>query len=55
MRLWICGLVCAVPLLMAGCGHKLGYRHYAGPILPAVDRVDSAQYVIHDDQSLYLR
>lgn len=52
MRLWICGLVCAVPLLMAGCGHKLGYRHYAGPILPAADRVDSDQYVIHDDHSI---
>ncbi len=27
-------LLCAA-LLAGGCGHKLGYRHFAGPILPA--------------------
>lgn len=29
-------LLCAA-LLAGDCGHKLGYRHFADPILPAAD------------------
>ena len=51
MRIWICSLLCAAPLLMGGCGHELGYRHFAGPILPAGSE-HSEDFVIRDDHSI---
>jgi len=52
MRTRICGLFGLVPLLLIGCGHKLGYRHFAGPLLPVADLDRSAEYAIGDDRSI---
>ena len=52
MRIWISSLLCAVPLLVAGCGHELGYRHFAGPILPAAGLDESEEFVVRDDRSI---
>ncbi len=38
-------------LLFGGCGYKLGYRHYAGPIAPLAERA-SAEFVVGDDRSI---
>ena len=42
--------------LAAGCGIKLGYRHYAGPIEPASTAIagsqQQGQYVVGDDRSV---
>lgn len=43
-------LLCAA-LLVGGCGHKLGYRHFAGPILPAAD-LAATDFVVRDDHSI---
>jgi hypothetical protein len=37
--------------MLAGCGHRLGYRHLAGPITPAIQASDG-RYVIADDGSV---
>ncbi len=43
-------------LLLAGCGYRLGYRHFSGPIMPAADLEQEAGYVVGDDRSItYLR
>ncbi|HIG54465.1 MAG TPA: hypothetical protein EYG11_22735 [Candidatus Latescibacteria bacterium] len=52
MRIWISSLLCSVPLVLMGCGHELGYRHFAGPILPAADVEQAEQYVVRDDHSI---
>lgn len=52
MRIWISSLLCAAPLLMVGCGHKLGYRHFAGPILPAAGLDQVEAFVVRDDRSI---
>ena len=52
MKIWISSLLCAAPLLIAGCGHELGYRHFAGPILPAAGLDESEEFVVRDDRSI---
>ena len=37
-------------LLCCGCGYRFGYRHLAGPILPAPEQVGQLQ--VADDQSI---
>ena len=43
-------------LLFCGCGVKLGYRHFAGPILPVAGAAGEKEYVVGDDRSItYVR
>lgn len=42
-------------LLLSGCGIKLGYRHFAGPIVPDPG-AGGGEYVVGDDRSItYLK
>ena len=52
MRITIPSALAVACLLLAGCGHKLGYRHFAGPILPAPDPDSSESLVVRDDHSI---
>ena len=38
-------------LLLSGCGYKLGYRYFAGPIEPSAEYA-SSEFVIGDDGSI---
>lgn len=40
----------AAALLLGGCGHKFGYRHFAGPILPVAEQGNSL--TVSDDRSV---
>ena len=55
MRTLICGLFGLVPLLLIGCGHRLGYRHFAGPLLPTSDPDRTAEFSVGDDRSITFR
>lgn len=45
-----------VLLLLCSCGIRLGYRHFAGPILPAPGAAGEKGYVVGDDRSItYLK
>ena len=37
-------------ILAAGCGLKLGYRHFAGPVVPAAEHEE--QFTVGDDRSI---
>lgn len=37
-------------ILLWGCGYKVGYRHFAGPILPAPDQTQNLE--VGDDHSI---
>ncbi len=39
-------------LLLPGCGHELGYRHFSGPLLPAVDSEQAENFIVQDDHSI---
>ncbi len=41
-----------VLLLVCSCGIKLGYRHFAGPILPVGGGEAEQEYVVGDDRSI---
>ena len=36
---------------LGGCGYKLGYRHFSGPIVPIAEHA-SEEFVIGDDRSI---
>lgn len=43
-------------LLFCSCGIRLGYQHFAGPILPVSGATEAKEYVVGDDRSItYLR
>jgi len=44
------GFMLLAMVALSGCGLKIGYRHFAGPVVPAV--TESADYVIGDDRSI---
>ena len=52
MRIWKCSFLSVALLLIGGCGHKWGYRHFAGPILPDAGLDRSEEFVIRDDRSI---
>jgi hypothetical protein len=39
-------------LLFCSCGTKFGYRHFAGPIVPAAEGTGEKEYVVGDDRSI---
>ncbi|MSR81629.1 MAG: hypothetical protein EXS58_01725 [Candidatus Latescibacteria bacterium] len=41
-----------VLLLLCSCDTKLGYRHFAGPIVPASGAIEEKEYVVGDDRSI---
>jgi len=41
----------AVAALVCGCGHRLGHRHFAGPIVPSAE-ISDAQFEVGDDRSI---
>ena len=51
MRTVAFSLIVALALLLGSCGYKLGYRHFAEPIVPAAD-LASAEFVVGDDYSI---
>ena len=38
--------------LVSSCGHKLGYRHFSGPVLPQGDPDQANEFVVGDDRSI---
>jgi hypothetical protein len=49
MKTILLGVVAVV--LISGCGHKLGQRHFAGPITPAAE-ISDPQFEVGDDRSI---
>jgi hypothetical protein len=52
MRIWACNLLAVSCVVLTGCGHELGYRHFAGPILPLAGTEVADEFVIRDDHSI---
>lgn len=52
MRTFVFSLIGAIPLLLGGCEYKLGYRHFASPILPVTDPEQTSEFTIGDDHSI---
>lgn len=50
MRTLVFSLIGLIPLLLDGCGYKFGYRHFAGPIVPATGQVTEMR--VGDDRSI---
>jgi len=46
-------IACCVTVLalLCGCAHRLGQRHFAGPILPSAE-ISDAQFEVGDDHSI---
>ena len=44
-------VLAAIALSLLSCGHRLGMRHFAGPIQPAAEQ-QSAELSIGDDRSI---
>ena len=44
------GFALVAVVALAGCGLKFGYRHFAGPVVPAA--IESADFVVGDDRSI---
>jgi hypothetical protein len=39
-------------VLLLGCSHQLGYRHFSGPMLPNIGTQQDASYAAQDDHSI---
>ena len=48
----IIAAIASVAVLSVGCGHKLGYRHFAGPIMPAAESGQAEEFNVGDDRSI---
>ena len=44
------GFLLLALMALAGCGLKLGYRHFTGPVVPG--KIDAVDYVVGDDRSV---
>ncbi len=52
MRAWSSWLLVGASLMLGGCGHELGLRHFAGPILPFARAEQAEEFIIRDDHSI---
>lgn len=52
MRTLAFSLIGFILLLLGGCGYKLGYRHFAGPIMPLSDPERISEFIVGDDRSI---
>ena len=48
----IIAAIASVALLSTGCGHKLGYRHFAGPVMPVAESGQAEEFNVGDDRSI---
>ena len=52
MRTFVLSATASVALLLSGCGYKLGYRHFPGPIVPVAETQQTEEFNVGDDRSI---
>ena len=52
MGILVLSTIASVALLLGGCGYKLGYRHFPGPIMPVAETQQTEEFNVGDDRSI---